>query len=671
MRQANEVFTVLGLNFGHDASATVVEDGRILSYVARERLSRTKHVLGLDMQVIDVALRDAERGISNIDAVAVTSTQGVELISDDPSRLTVRYSSSDLFDRPFCPRFAGLDHDDIAAMGRRSLQHLGDPAHKDTPFGRYFSKVMLPKDAARLSQGYAVPWIDTFAIYPPWGKPLKLAELAEITPVASEELRYGFHVPIVATVDGREINGYAIHHHLAHAASSYYLSGFSSAAIFTHDGYDLLRSRREHGMQYDSGMFYLGSERAIYPIWPHGLAIGNLYERVGMALGLGAVGSSGKLMGLAAYGRPACIQGEFVDNAAGLTARFADPDQEWLGHCQAEARAAVDRGAANEYTAVGAHDAVIAASTQALFQEVRRKAAQSMKLMFSSKGWVTGRLCLSGGTALNCPSNSEIAASGEFDDVFIEPACDDGGIAIGAALALTHSILDRPLSPRRGANMSPYLGPKHGEEGVVRALEQYRDIVTGVRHGDTARAAAEDLAANRLVAWFEGRSEIGPRALGHRSLLADPREAENWARVNAAKGRETWRPFAPAVLEQYAGEWFADVPLPSPYMLFNAVVQSTHVPAITHVDGTARIQTVDESCGDFYRVLHGFYELTRVPLILNTSFNGPGEPLVESPIDAVNCFIACGIDVLYMEGYRVTRHTCRSSAESGHSPSVS
>lgn len=656
MRPANEVFTVLGLNFGHDASATVVEEGRILSYVARERLSRTKHVLGLDMQVIEVALRDAERRISDLDAVAVTSTQGIELISDDPSRLTVRYSSSDPFGRPFCSRFAGLDHDDIAAMGRRSLQHLiGDPADRNTPFGRFYSQVVLPKDAARLSQGDAVPWIDTFAIHPPWAKPLKLDELAEVTPEASEELRYGFHVPVVATIDDHEINGYAIHHHLAHAATSYYLSGFSSAAIFTHDGYDLLRSRREHGMQYDAGMFYLGSEQAIYPIWPHGLTIGHLYDQVGIALGLGVVGSSGKLMGLAAYGRPVCIKDEFVDNATGLTTRFDDPDQEWLDQCRAEARAAVDPRAGDEYPAVRAHDAVIAASTQALFQEVRSKAVQSMKQMFSRAGWVTDRLCLSGGTALNCPSNSKIAASAEFDDVFIEPACDDGGIAIGAALALTHSILDRPLSPQRGANRSPYLGPKHGEEDVARALEQYRDIVSGVRHGDTARAAAEDLAANRLVAWFEGRSEIGPRALGHRSLLADPRQAENWTRANAAKRREMWRPFAPAVLEQHAGEWFADVPLKSPYMLFNATVKSTDVPAVTHVDGTARIQTVDESCGDFYRVVHGFYELTGVPIVLNTSFNGPGEPLVESPIDAVNCFVACGIDVLYLEGYRVTR----------------
>ncbi|MGH3159791.1 MAG: carbamoyltransferase C-terminal domain-containing protein, partial [Streptosporangiaceae bacterium] len=155
--------------------------------------------------------------------------------------------------------------------------------------------------------------------------------------------------------------------------------------------------------------------------------------------------------------------------------------------------------------------------------------------------------------------------------------------------------------------------------------------------------------------WYEGRSEIGPRALGHRSLLADPRHAENWTRVNIAKGREMWRPLAPAVLARHADEWFAGAPPVSPYMLFNAKVKSVDIPAVTHVDGTARIQTVDESCGEFYRVLQEFHELTGVPIVLNTSFNGRGEPLIESPVDAVNCFVTCGIDVLYMEGYRITR----------------
>src|SRR6185437_14396860 len=345
------MFTVLGLNFGHDASATVVEDGRILSYVARERLSRTKHALGLDRQVIDVARREAGRRIPDLDAVALTSTQGIELISDDPSRLAVRYAGGDPFGRPFCPRFAGLGHDAIAAMGVRTLWKLvEDPANRDTPFGHFYSQVVLPKDAARLPRGDAVPWLDTFAIHPPWAAPLTLDELAGVTPAAFEALRYGFHVPVVATIDDHEINGYAIHHHLAHAASGYYLSGFPSAAIFTHDGYDLLPGVA-HGMQYDAGMFYLGSEQALYPIWPHGLTIGHLYDRVGIEHGLSEDGSSGKQRGLAANGRPACVEDQFVDNATGLSARFGGPEQEWLDHCRAQARAAVDSGAAGEHPA--------------------------------------------------------------------------------------------------------------------------------------------------------------------------------------------------------------------------------------------------------------------------------------------------------------------------------
>jgi carbamoyltransferase len=649
------MFTVLGLNFGHDASAAVVEDGLVLSYVARERLSRTKHALGLDMRVVDVALQEAGKQLSDLDAVAVTSTQGIELISDDPSRLAVRYAGTDPFGRPFCDRFAGLDHDAIAAMGVRSLGALSeDPAERDTPFGRFYSQVVLPEDAERLPRGDAVPWLDTFVVHPPWAAPRTLGELDGVTPEASEALRYGFHVPVVVTIDGHELNGYGIHHHLGHAASAYYLSGFPSAAVFTHDGYDLLRGAA-HDMQYDGGMFYLGSEQALYPIWPHGLALGHLYDRVGIELGLSVVGASGKLMGLAAYGRPADVDDRFVDNASGLSARFADPERAWLDHCTDAASAAVDAGAANEHAGVNAHDAAVAASTQALFEVTRRKAVRSLKRMLANAGLSAERLCMSGGTALNCPSNSEIAASPDFDEVFVEPACDDGGLAVGAALAVTHSILDRPLPERAGANRSPYLGPRYVEEDVARALEQHRDTVNAVRHADAARAAAEDLAANRLVAWYEGRSEIGPRALGHRSLLADPRRAENWARMNVAKEREGWRPFAPAVLEPHAEEWFAGAPSESPYMLFNAKVKSADIPAVTHVDGTARIQTVAESTGGFYRVLQEFHELTGVPIVLNTSFNGRGEPLVESPVDAVNCFLNCGIDVLYLEGYRVTR----------------
>jgi carbamoyltransferase len=186
-------------------------------------------------------------------------------------------------------------------------------------------------------------------------------------------------------------------------------------------------------------------------------------------------------------------------------------------------------------------------------------------------------------------------------------------------------------------------------------LRRHADRVTWEPAPDWAGDAARELADDKVIGWFEGRSEIGPRALGHRSILADARKAENWGRVNRIKGREAWRPFAPAVLAERVAEWFEGGPLPSPHMLFTAQVKSKDLPAITHVDGSSRIQTVDETCGAFHGLLSRFEALTGVPVVLNTSFNGPGEPIVESPDDALTFFLQSDLDALYMEGRHVRR----------------
>lgn len=643
---------ILGLHFGHDAAATVVRDGSVLSYTLRERHTRVKHAATLDLGTVRRALADAGVGAADVDAVAVCSTQEVELIVDDPAALHVRYTSSDPFGRP-CTLLE--EEGPGAADGRGGgtfLDFLYDPDLSATWLGRSYAKLFPERESLSRGEITATPWVDDYTTSPSWAQGRGLAELAAAETGPDERLRHGFHLPVTVTLDGREIPGYAVHHHLAHAANCYYSSGYTEAAVLTHDGY-------AEGENYHSGMYYLGRGQALYPLAPHHLGLGGLYDRVGAALGLGLVGPAGKLMGLAAYGRPRFYSPRFLGNHADLRDRFpTDVVTAWLRHCRTEAtRMGYDlKPFGDPAQATAPINADIAASTQRLFEEVRLEAVRALHSSLHGSGIPVDRLCMSGGTALNCPSNSRIAREGPFGEVFVEPACDDGGIATGAALAVYHSLLDRPLRPDAPRFPSPYLGrpPSAGEIDAAVASVQ----VTAERFGSMAEAAeraAEDLAAGRVVAWFEGGSEAGPRALGHRSIMADPRDAENWPRVNRIKSREAWRPFAPAVLAEYADQWFTDVPLPSPYMLFNARVLRSDIPAVTHVDGTARIQTVDPSAGGYHAVITAFHRRTGVPVVMNTSLNGPGEPIVERPEEALSLFLKTDLDVLYLNGTRITR----------------
>jgi len=232
-------------------------------------------------------------------------------------------------------------------------------------------------------------------------------------------------------------------------------------------------------------------------------------------------------------------------------------------------------------------------------------------------------------------------------------------VAIGAAKWITHNVLDlpRPVAAQRAdfGLVLPYLGVIWSDEQIESALAAFAGQIVVTQPADPALAAAEDVAANKVIGWFEGRSEIGPRALGHRSILADARKPENWPRLNELKHRESWRPFAPAVLASESNRWFAGIPLPSPCMLFTGTVLSDQLPAITHADGSTRLQTVDDSCGVFHRVLVHYFELTGTPVVLNTSLNGPGEPIVEAPIDALRFLLNSSLDALYVEGHRITR----------------
>jgi carbamoyltransferase len=285
---------------------------------------------------------------------------------------------------------------------------------------------------------------------------------------------------------------------------------------------------------------------------------------------------------------------------------------------------------------------------------------------YASERTGQSHLCISGGVALNSVANYKVLRSGIFKDIFINPAASDTGIPLGAALYGYHTILGRP---RTYSVISPYLGPSYSEDRIIGAIDAYRDSMFD-RQGleefsmidrEALGLAVGMLANNKIVACFHGRSEMGPRALGNRSILMSPLFAENKAMLNSeVKHREAFRPFAPAVLQEFAQEFF-EIDRPSPYMLFVPTVREekrNSIPAVTHVDGTGRLQTVDKvSNPHFYSLLQEFHRKTGVPVLLNTSFNVANEPVVESPEDAIRCFLRTGIDALLIGNHLLVKKT--------------
>jgi carbamoyltransferase len=259
---------------------------------------------------------------------------------------------------------------------------------------------------------------------------------------------------------------------------------------------------------------------------------------------------------------------------------------------------------------------------------------------------------MAGGVALNCVANSVLWREGPFERVWVQPAAGDAGTALGAALQVAHELGDQPAAMPTAA-----LGRGWSDAELAAALDSAR--VAHERPGDVADAVAEALAENKVVAWFQGRSEFGPRALGHRSLLADPRAAANLERLNDIKGREQFRPVAPMVLAERAAEIFDDGPIPSPFMLFTHRVRpgwAERIPAVVHVDGTARIQTVDRRSEPLMaRCLERFEARAGVPVVVNTSLNTAGRPMIDDPRDALECFGSAPVDLLAIGPYVVER----------------
>jgi carbamoyltransferase len=404
-----------------------------------------------------------------------------------------------------------------------------------------------------------------------------------------------------------------VRHHVAHAASSALAAPSRDCAVLVVDGRGE-RASMLAGVYTDDKLDVLATQEL-----PHSLGL--LYEDLTEHLGFQRSSDEYKVMAMASYGKPRFIEQfrELVHLTGDGGFRTHRPDWSSFGS--------------------GWDDRVdLACSVQRVVEEVLLGLVQWLRARTDHE-----TLCLAGGVALNCVANSLLHREGGFDRVWVQPAAGDSGTALGAALALAAEA-GEAITPMGSAA----LGRGWSDDEIVRALEDA--AVPYERPADLAAAVGEALAANQLIGWFQGRSEFGPRALGQRSLLADPRHVDNLERLNNVKGREQFRPVAPMVLAERAGEIFSGGPIPSPYMLFVHEVAPhwrDRIPAVTHVDGTARIQTVaPDDHPLLHRTIRVFAEATGVPVVVNTSFNTAGRPMVDSPRDALECFGSAPIDVL-------------------------
>lgn len=459
-------------------------------------------------------------------------------------------------------------------------------------------------------------------------------------------------------------------HHLSHAASAFYPSPFERAAVLTFDGVG----------EWETTTIGVGHGRALdlkqSLHFPH--SIGFLYSAFTYHLGFRVNSGEYKVMGLAPYGTPKfadlirahlidarddgsfALDQSYFDYAAGLT--MTSPRFETL-------LGVPRRGAGEPLTSVHSD---LAASVQAVTEElVLRIAAHAAR--------TTGErnLCLAGGVALNGVANAAILRSGLFDRVWVQPAAGDAGGAIGAALAVAHLAFDAAREQGAGGDgmRGALLGPGYSDDEIASRLERAGALFARAESVEAMIAWATDaLISGETVGWFQGRMEFGPRALGARSILADPRRPEMQARLNAqVKQRESFRPFAPAVLLDSAASWF-DLKVEAPYMQYVvplAANRRSDVPAVTHVDGSARVQTVlADTNPRFHALLTEFHRRTGCPMLVNTSYNLRGEPIVESPEDAWRCLMESGLDVAVIGRCLLRRAAQDPALKSGYSATL-
>jgi carbamoyltransferase len=450
-----------------------------------------------------------------------------------------------------------------------------------------------------------------------------------------------------------------VEHHRAHMASAFFVSPFEEAAIFSVDGMG----------DFVSTMWGAGKGAHIEVNgeinFPHSL--GNFYTAISQWLGFTKYGDEGKVMGLAPYGEPVYLDemrkivrvqrdgtfeldlDYFAHDAEGVTMTWGD-GAPTLGRVFSGKLTQVLGEPREPRTEITRQHEDVAASLQAMLEEAEFALIRKLQRETGQKA-----LCMAGGVALNSAFNGKVLPNTDFTDIYIQPAAGDAGTSLGVCYYIYHQLLGKP---RTFVMNDAYTGPQYASEEIEAALKRCGLQYNCFNEGQLVERAAEVVAGGNVLGWFQGRMEWGPRALGNRSIIADPRRHDMKDILNARiKHREPFRPFAPSILRERVGEYF-DQTYPDPFMIkvYNVLPEKRDViPAVTHVDGTGRLQTVDREHAPLYwKLINAFGERTGVPVVLNTSFN-ENEPIVCEPQEAIECFMRTRMDALAIGSYLVEK----------------
>lgn len=451
-------------------------------------------------------------------------------------------------------------------------------------------------------------------------------------------------------------------HHLAHAASTFFTSGFKEATILVVDG------QSEDGSTTIA--YGKGNKISILKSFPIKDSLGYFYESINKYIGFHYL-DSGKTMGLAAYGKTNIdfydiIKIDSKGYSVNLKKEFKysslhlDEQEVLVSFWYEELKKYIKLPNRVKYIfdkinsktkaqfTISQQYKDLAASAQ---NALERTMIHLVKIAIKMTG--IKDVCLSGGVTLNCVANGKLLQNTPIDDLFIFPCANDAGVSAGAALYAA-ALYDKKVKFSKIPH--PYFGPEYTNKEIEQILKSKN--IHYLKLKDICKTAAKLLAENKIIGWFQGKMEIGPRALGNRSILANPLIKSNWKKVNIIKGRELWRPLSPAILEEYKDEYFENA-VYSPFMLIAMQVKKDKrniIPAVTHIDGSSRPQTVSKKINKkFWDLINEFRKITGIPVILNTSFNYKGEPIVCSPLDAIKTFFSTSLDYLVMGDFLISK----------------